>query len=271
MRRFSVRYWIITRPKASCSGIAGSTISFAGASSWIATNAVGPRFSRAVWANAIVASAVPAATAASVLTSMAIVSFGLGCVLRENEVASFGRLVAGEAGFVQCFVGRFAVLKVTESPAARRGVLFRVLDHNLRILGGPGNERLRAAKDFVVFLRWDVIPMQRHNDGAIRERKLSFPIGLHRYIVAQLGANIVEVAFFVGHGDQLPVAVSGGNFYSVDRGGLSIGLSRCGGHVGDHAGKHHNCNQPNNNPSHTAPSSNTSSLQPTLGDPSGQK
>jgi hypothetical protein len=42
---------------------------------------------------------------------------------------SFDRLVAAEAGFVQwCLVARFSVLKVTEPPAARRDVLFRVLD-----------------------------------------------------------------------------------------------------------------------------------------------
>jgi hypothetical protein len=45
-------------------------------------------------------------------------------VTREDEVAIFGSLVAGEAGFVQRLVARFAVLEVGESPAASRGVLF---------------------------------------------------------------------------------------------------------------------------------------------------
>jgi hypothetical protein len=40
---------------------------------------------------------------------------------------------------VQCLVARFSVLKVTELPAARRGVLFGVLDHKLNIYGGPGD------------------------------------------------------------------------------------------------------------------------------------
>jgi len=44
----------------------------------------------------------------------------------------------------------------------------------------------------------------------VRVRKLPFPGGLDRYVVAQNGAQIVEFAFFVGHGDQPPVAVSGG-------------------------------------------------------------
>ena len=50
--------------------------------------------------------------------------------------------------------------------------------------------------------------------------------GLDRYVVAQDGAQIVEVAFFVGDGDQPPVAVSGGNFDSEDRGAFVIGASR---------------------------------------------
>src|SRR5437899_3283393 len=54
-------------------------------------------------------------------------------------------------------------------------------------------------------------------------RKLPFSGGLDRYVVAQNGAQIVEVAFFVGHGDQPPVAVSGGDFDSEDRGRLIIG------------------------------------------------
>src|SRR6266568_7475126 len=69
----------------------------------------------------------------------------------------------------------------------------------------------------------DVIPSKPGSDCAVRERKLAFPIGLDRYIVAQNGAKIVEVAFFVGHGDQPPVVVSGGNFDSEDRGGFFIG------------------------------------------------
>src|SRR5215831_979428 len=44
-----------------------------------------------------------------------------------------------------------------------------------------------------------------------------------------------------------------GDFDSEDWGGLSIGLSRRGGHVGDHAGQRYNCNQHENKPSHTVP------------------
>ena len=46
----------------------------------------------------------------------------LGCVLCEDKVASFDRLVAGEAGFELRVVVRFSVLELSETPAARRGV-----------------------------------------------------------------------------------------------------------------------------------------------------
>ena len=85
---------------------------------------------------------------------------------------------------------------------------------------GPGNARLGTAKDFVVFLRWGVTVVQSGNDGVVRERKISFATGLNRYIVAQKGSETVEVAFFVGHGDQPPVAVSLGNFSYKKRLGL---------------------------------------------------
>ena len=49
---------------------------------------------------------------------------GRRCVVSENVVLSFGRLVTGEAGFVQCLVARFSILEVSEPPPARRGVFF---------------------------------------------------------------------------------------------------------------------------------------------------
>src|SRR5271163_884884 len=45
------------------------------------------------------------------------------CVMGEDKVAIFGGLVAGIAGFVHRLAGRLAVLEISESPAARRGVL----------------------------------------------------------------------------------------------------------------------------------------------------
>src|SRR5215813_5413579 len=180
-----------------------------------------------------------------------------GCVTVEDKVASLDDLVAGKAGVVHRLVGGFTVVELSEPPAVCRGVLFRVLDYELNsVLGWPGHERLATAKGFFAFLQRVVTPGEPGNDRAVRERKLAFAGGLDRDVVAQDGAQIVEVAFFMGHGDQPPVAVSGGNFDSEDRGGLLIGLSGCGGHRGDHAGERCNCNQRENNPSHPVPPSN---------------
>jgi hypothetical protein len=51
-------------------------------------------------------------------------SSGRRCVVSENVVAIFSRLVAGEALFVQRLITGFAVREVGVSPAAGRGVLF---------------------------------------------------------------------------------------------------------------------------------------------------
>ena len=58
------------------------------------------------------------------ITHAACSNSGRRCVVSENVILSFGRLVTGEAVFVQCLVAGFSVLKVSEPPAARRGVLF---------------------------------------------------------------------------------------------------------------------------------------------------
>src|SRR5580698_5750796 len=63
-------------------------------------------------------------------------------VAGEDIVAIFRRRVAGEAGLVQRLVARLSVLKVSEPPAGRRGVLFGVLNHELNIYDGPDKERL---------------------------------------------------------------------------------------------------------------------------------
>ena len=44
--------------------------------------------------------------------------------MREDKVPGFDRLVTGVAGFEQRLVGRFAILELSEPPAARRGVFF---------------------------------------------------------------------------------------------------------------------------------------------------
>src|SRR6516165_1135878 len=163
------------------------------------------------------------------------------CVTGEDKVARFDLIVAGKAGFHERLVARrFAVLEVSETPTARCGVFFCVLDHKLNVRWVAGYERLVLAKDFVVFLRRHVTVMQSGNDRAVRERDLPFAVGLNRQIVAQNGREAVEVAFLVGHGDQPPVAVSRGNAGNEDRGALLIS---CGWREGDNPGQRCNSNQ----------------------------
>jgi len=153
----------------------------------------------------------------------------------KDKVPSLDGHVTGKARVVHRFICGFTVVELGEPPAACRGVFCGVLDHELNVRGGPGHERLGTAKDFVVLLRRDVTPREPGNDSAVRERNLSFPVGLDRHVIAQNGPQIVEFAFLVGHGDQLPIAVSGGDLNSIDRSGLFIGVRRWMGPIGDHA------------------------------------
>src|SRR5687767_13050719 len=133
----------------------------------------------------------------------------LGRVTSEDEVPG-GGLVTGKAGLVHRLVGGFAVVEMGEPPAAGRGVFLRVLDHELdAVLGRARHERLVTAEDFVVFRRGDVIPREPGDDRAVRERALAFAKCFDRDVVAQDGADVVEVALLLRDGDQAPVAVSG--------------------------------------------------------------
>ena len=60
----------------------------------------------------------------------------------------------------------------------------------------------------------------------VRKRKLPFPVGLDRYVVAEDGAQIIEVAFFMGHGDQPPVAIAVRKFSTEDWRCLIFGMPR---------------------------------------------
>src|SRR6267378_1460821 len=101
--------------------------------------------------------------------------------------------MTGKTALEHCPVDWFAIVELSEPPAARRGVFLGVFDHKLNVLGEAGNKRLGSAKDFVVFLRRDVVVVQSGNDCAVRERKLPLAVGLNRYIVAQNGSKTVEV------------------------------------------------------------------------------
>ena len=68
------------------------------------------------------------------------------CVTGEDKVARFDLIVAGEAGFHERLVARFAVLEVSETPTARCGVLFCVLDHELNVRWGAGYEGLGSCR-----------------------------------------------------------------------------------------------------------------------------
>ena len=95
--------------------------------------------------------------------------------------------------------------------------------------------------------------MQCGNDCAIREREFSFAKGFDRNVVAQLGAHLFQAApGQVIDGDQAPVTVSGRNFNAVNRGGLTIGVSRCRGDVCDAASQCCNCNRHGNNSFHSS-------------------
>src|SRR5580704_17556042 len=182
-----------------------------------------------------------------------------GCITREHIIAIFHRNVAGKASFVQRLVARLSARKVSETPAARRGILLRILHHELHIHRPPNHQRFRAGKwnieDLVVIFRRDACPMKRCNDGTIRERERSLLESLDRDVVAELSAQLLALAgeMELIHGDQLPIAIAGGNFNAIDRGGVSIGLSRRVRFVGDNAGNDYSCKQQETDPLHSVP------------------
>ena len=145
--------------------------------------------------------------------------------MSEDKVASFGRLVAGKA-VLRHHVDGFTIAKLSEPPAAGRGVFSRVFDHELNVRGQAGDERLGMAKDFIIFLRRDITPREPGNNCAVRERKCSISIRLDRYVVAENGAYIVETALFMGYGNQSPIAVTRWKFAAEDKSAPVIG-ARC--------------------------------------------
>src|SRR5690349_4204096 len=133
----------------------------------------------------------------------------------EDEVAGFGRPVAGKAGVEHRRVDRLAIVELSEPPAPGRGVSPLVLDHELNaVLGGSGHEGLGTAEGLVVFLRWNVAPGEPGDDRAVREGSRPVAEGLDGYVVAEDGPQIVESALLAGDGDQLPVAIAGRNLDS---------------------------------------------------------
>src|SRR5262249_50466753 len=114
---------------------------------------------------------------------------------------------------MQSLVARFSVREVSEAPAACRRIFLRVLDHELNIQGRSDNDRLSAGEltgqSFVVVFRQDTRPMNRGNDTAVREGKLSFFNGIECYIVAELSPQLVALArnLQLVQCDHFPIAV----------------------------------------------------------------
>src|SRR6516162_11671782 len=64
--------------------------------------------------------------------------------------------------------------------------------------------------------------MQRSNDCAVWEGDRPFLEGFDRYLIAELGAQLIDlVCHQVVHGDHFPIAVSGRNCDAVDRRGIA--------------------------------------------------
>src|SRR5207245_2135034 len=65
---------------------------------------------------------------------------------------------------------------------------------------------------------------------AIRERKRTFPVGRHGDGVTKNAAKLIEIASFMGRGDQLPLPISGRNLDTKDRRAVVVSLTRCERH-----------------------------------------
>src|ERR1700689_198553 len=96
--------------------------------------------------------------------------------------------------------------------------------------------------------------MHSCNHRAVGERKLSLPVGLDRYIVAQDGTYTVEAACFMGRGDPSPVAVPVRDFGNEGRAPTRV--SWCRSNEGDKAGRCCNGNQKECEVFHKGPPSN---------------
>src|SRR5271165_6457419 len=101
-----------TRPKASCSGIGASTISFAGASFRIATNGVAPLTSLAVCAeaeSALSTTAMPITAALRLAPAVMLISFdvlSIGTLHCETVVRCMHRVCEYEAELREYSRGR---------------------------------------------------------------------------------------------------------------------------------------------------------------------
>src|SRR5579863_187894 len=130
------------------------------------------------------------------------------CVTREHKIARSLRM-ARRAGFEYRVGARLTIrAEVPKTPAAGRRVLLRVLDHELHVRRWPRNEGLLIAENLVILLRRHVAVVQSSDDGAVRIRERPVTVRLDRRIVAQNSGETMQVALFMCHRDQPPVAIS---------------------------------------------------------------
>src|SRR5262249_54805987 len=114
----------------------------------------------------------------------------LRCVMGENEIVIFGRLMTRETGLHQLLVAGFAVGEIAETPATGGGVFLGVLDHELHVHARTRDERLNSGagesfgQNFVVIRRRDLVPVQRRNHASVGKWKLAFLEGFECDIVA---------------------------------------------------------------------------------------
>jgi len=84
----------------------------------------------------------------------------------------------------------------------------------------------------------------RYEKRSQRQSKVPFGRSMEDLRYTSRVEHSPKVAFFMGYGDQPPVAVSGGNFgYEDRRGFLGRGVSRRPRREGNNAGQSCNCNQ----------------------------
>jgi hypothetical protein len=124
----------------------------------------------------------------------------LGCVASEQEIAFGDGFMAGETRRQRRCRSRVSVLiELRETPASRGRVLLCVFHHELEICrhGRSCYKGLRLPKHAIVFLRGRISPRDPCNRGTVRERQCAVTICLHRDVVSQDRANVVELPCLV--------------------------------------------------------------------------
>src|SRR5690349_11066769 len=97
----------------------------------------------------------------------------------EDEVTTLGDLMTGKAGLVHRLGCRLAVVELGKAPAAGRGELRGVLDHELdAVLGLARHGGLRGAEGLRALRQRVVAPGETGDDAAVRIRELALPRSL---------------------------------------------------------------------------------------------